>query len=700
VIPCAGPERRARFLRLFAAISGSVLLLPPMVCAQTQSLEPPSATGVVDDTAKIDAEFLGGDLQGNMPDIGVEWPDLAAPLNAPVPDQAAPATEGPPQQVATPAPAPDTGGPVAEEVIADDGSEHRYSVIVNGLDKIADDQFRSRFDELSLLAEGKGKPANIAQINRRMQQDALVLNSLMASKGYHDALIRQRVAPADAGSDGRPTVIFDIIPGQQFLLSRVSVNSLADIELKIPAIRNSFPVDVNDPLDAERILAAQQQLISTLGENGFPFARVEEPEVAVDYEARRGELDMIVASGGYRVFGSMIIKPTVKPMFSAKHLQRLARFDPGSPYSASAVDDLRRAIVTTGLVSSVKIQPVDAGDDQHVNLDVAVEPGPMHTIAGEAGYGTGEGYRVAASWQHRNFFPPEGAVTVRALAGTKEQLLGLSYRRNNFIRRDQLLTGAVTAQHVVYDAYTARTFTLAAGLERQTNIIFQKKWVWGLGTEFIVTREKDVFGAGVARSTRNYFIAALPLNLNYDGSDDLLNPTRGFRLGARVSPELSTQSGPFQYVRAQVDVSGYVPVSNKLVFASRVRAGSITGENVQRIAPSRRFYSGGGASVRGYSYQGLGPKDAANDPEGGKSLIEFSLEARVRFGNIGVVPFIDAGNISSKFLPRFKDMRFGTGIGLRYYSSFGPVRVDIGTPLQRKVGESRLAVYVSLGQAF
>ena len=102
-----------------------------------------------------------------------------------------------------------------------------------------------------------------------------------------------------------------------------------------------------------------------------------------------------------------------------------------------------------------------------------------------------------------------------------------------------------------------------------------------------------------------------------------------------------------------------------------------------------------------HGYQAIGPRFGPNDnPVGGKSLAEFSLEARVRFGNFGVVPFVDAGNISTTFLPRFRDLRVGAGLGVRYYSSFGPIRVDVGTPINPQSGDPKVAVYVSLGQAF
>ena len=342
------------------------------------------------------------------------------------------------------------------------------------------------------------------------------------------------------------------------------------------------------------------------------------------------------------------------------------------------------------------ITPVATRDPGVVDVDVQIDRAPPRTIAGELGYSTGEGVRVEASWTHRNLIKPEGAVTFRGVLGTKEQSLGATLRQANFNARDRVLTAQVVASHSVYDAYDARTFDMGAGLERQTNIIWQKTWTWSIGTEFVGTSERHTGDP----TRKTYLVAALPTGLSYDGSDDLLNPTRGFRLAVHISPELSLQAGTHTYAKTQLDASAYQPLGTRFVFAERIRLGSIDGVARDSIAPSRRYYAGGGGSIRGYGYQKIGPVDRNGDPLGGKSLTEFSLETRVRFGNFGVVPFLDGGNLYASSIPKFSKFRYGTGIGVRYYSSFGPIRVDVGTPLNRRPGESRVAVYVSLGQAF
>ncbi|MBG6117127.1 translocation and assembly module TamA [Sphingobium sp. JAI105] len=661
------------------------LLLVPMLLAcpggaLAQSVAPPQA--VPDQSLDT------------MPDIGLDWPDMGQE------DRVKPLPADPADtQVATPDALPDAAQPVepVEEAatFADAGEERRYTVQLNGIDTIADATFKQRFEELSALRQGDGKPANLAQINRRIKEDNELLDRLLRAKGYYAARIRGAVAAPPAGSD-RLAVSFDIVPGTQYLLDSVDLTGLAETGDKEAQLRAAFPPKVGDPVDADAILAGRDALSVVLAETGFPFAKVDQPEVRIDHEERKGDLDIIITPGGYRSFGA--IRMNNEKLFSAHHVQEIARFHPGDPYKASDVEDLRRAIVATGLVSSVNLTPKEAGDGSHVDLAVDVRPAPLRTIAGQLGYGTGEGYRAEVSWQHRNFFPPEGAVTVRGVVGTQEQTASFTYRRNNFHRRDNVLTGLLSVSNIRRDAYDARTITLAGGLERQTNILFQKDWVWRIGAELIASDEADAFSGGARRT---FLIGAIPLSLTYDGSDDLLNPTKGFRLGGRFSPELSFQDKTFGYAKVQVDGSLYQPMGEKLVVAARARFGTILGSTVDQIAPSRRFYAGGGASVRGYGYQAIGPRFGVdNDPVGGKSLAEFSLEGRVRFGNFGVVPFIDAGNISTTFLPRFRDLRIGTGLGLRYYSNFGPIRIDVGTPINPQKGDPRVAVYVSLGQAF
>jgi translocation and assembly module TamA len=602
-----------------------------------------------------------------LPGLGVAWPDLSKAPEEPV----------------------EKGAPTALT------GETRYGYRVDGIDDVATSLLQDRFAQLSTLKANEGQPANAAQLDRRAREDATLLTTLLRGEGYYDARVTTRVEPA-----ARPLVVLDAEPGVLYKFNGVTLAGLDAAGAKAAALRKAFGIDAGDAVNADVVAAGETSLHTTITDRGFPFAVVGDPQIVVDRAAHTATLDVAVVPGAERRFGTVVMTAGSK-VFGADHVLDIARFTPGQPYDASALVDLRRALIQTGLVSSVKVEPVEGKDPGTVDIAVGLEPAPKHTIAGELGYGTGEGARAALSWTNRNLFPPEGALTLSGVLGTEEQSASVIFRRNNFDGRDRILTFQTVASNVKRDAYQARTLSLSGSLERQTNIFFQKKWTWSLGAELVASDERDVILDTGAPRRRTYFIGALPTVLSYDGSNDLLDPTRGFRLSGRFSPELSLEGTAFGYARFQLDASAYKTVVKGAVLAGRIRLGTIAGAPRDAIAPSRRFYAGGGASVRGYGYQDIGPRDPNNDPVGGRSLAEFSIEARVKtFGAFGVVPFFDGGNISTGLVPKVTDLRYGTGIGVRYYSNFGPIRIDVGTPVNPQKGDPRVAVYVSLGQAF
>src|SRR5688572_14834143 len=664
-----GEAREAARL-LCAAACGLALAAPGL--AQPA---PTSGPAELDPSAPLDP----------MPDLGVEWPDPGAadePLAVPLPEEIA-AEE-----------------PVVEPAVTDQaGAELRYAIAFEGLEPIGPtEELIASFEEQSVLHKDRDDAANAAQIDRRSRADAELLAELLRSQGYYDA----EVVPRIERTGGALLVVLEAKPGEQYRFQSVELPGLDAAGPQAASLREEFAVKPGDPVIAEEVIAANVALKVALGEQGFALAEIGEQEILIDHETRRAQLVLPVKTGPLASFGA--IRVSGRPPFSASHVARIARFQPGEPYKRSKVDDLRRALIATGLIASAEVRLVPAADGRTVDLAVHLDPAPMRTIAGELGYGTGEGIRAEASWQHRNFFNPEGALTVRGVAGTQEQLAGVQFRRSNFRRRDQVLNLHALASNTDRDAYEAKTIQIGGNIERQSNIIWHKKWTYSFGADLIATDERGVFDSLGVKNTKTFLIAAFPATLGYDDSDDLLDATRGFRLGGRISPEISAHGGSFAYSRAQIDASAYRPVSESVVAAGRIRLGTIIGADAMSIAPSRRLYAGGGGSVRGYGYQKLGPRELDGDPIGGGALAEFALEARVRLkafgGNFGVVPFLDGGTLTNDSWPKLSGWQFGAGLGVRYYSSFGPIRIDVGTPLNPREGDGPVAVTVSLGQAF
>ena len=597
-----------------------------------------------------------------------------------------------------------------------EGSENRLSrelVLVFPADEALfplRNEFIKRFEALSAIdsLDADGSQARLAA---QARADEELLQRMLRTYGYFDnQVIRSVLAPEgrDDGASDRPLVRFEIIPGNRFTVGAVDTGDLATTGADFDMLRAQYEVFPGDPISIDTIVNERLDLDLALGENGYPFAEVGEPSMLVDHARQEGDVTLPVSPGGKYSFGAIVSDD--EDFLSSRHLSRIARFEPGETHNLSDATDLRRAILATGLVGSVSVTPIEAappqdGEPGTVDMNVELTRAPLRTIAGSLGYSTEEGVRVAASWEHRNLFPPEGMLRVRGIAGTQEQLLGVTFRKNNFRRRDRILTVDAFASTLDYDAYDARTVSLVTNYERVSTLLFQKPLSWGLGLELVATGEREADANGILGPRETFLIAALPVHAQIDTSDDLLDPTKGFRIGGRISPEISDNNGSQSfYVRNQFDASYYQQVGNNVVIAGRTRVSSIPGASIADIAPSRRIYAGGGGSVRGYGYREIGPRNDLGDPSGGRSAVEFSLEARVQTGlmdgAIGVVPFIDAGSVSEDALPGFGNMKFGAGIGIRYQTNFGPIRLDVAAPLNPGPNDAPVAVYVALGQAF
>ena len=191
-----------------------------------------------------------------------------------------------------------------------------------------------------------------------------------------------------------------------------------------------------------------------------------------------------------------------------------------------------------------------------------------------------------------------------------------------------------------------------------------------------------------------------------DHSDNPLDPRQGWKLEAHVTPTDIQGDESLVYLKSQIQVTGYVPLDaqKEWVVAGRLHVGSIIGGTIPSVPAPDRFFAGGGGSVRGYSYQDIGPHYADNTPVGGLSLTESSIELRRRFGTSpwGAVLFFDAGSIAETVNPDFRHVDTAVGIGFRYHLNFAPIRADLAFPLQKASNNSQqpFQIYLSIGQSF
>ncbi len=718
--------------RMIVVLLAGTMLAPTAFAQNTTARRdppaPPATTSAQPSTGAIvpDSEFdtalpsLSGDINAPLePMSAFDTPKSATQPAPPAPLPTVPTSES--QQPAETLPdavlpeAPELAQPLTPlssfdvtpvEVAGVDDKravEIRYETVVKGLEKI---DSTGQFKALSALEEGDGKAANAAMVQARAKEDEQLAVRIMRAKGYYDGTATSAI---EQPPGQRLRAVVTASPGRQFTLGSIRIDTQPTVPPGL--VDRELPLKVGDAIDAERIQAAEANVSLKLPQQGYPFVEVGQRDILLDDTTVTGAYTLPVTTGPRSSFGTY--STTGKLAFDAEHVGVLARFKQGELYDNRKVDDLRAALVATGLFSGVSVEPqrtgqIAADGTEAVNLLVKQDAGPARTLAGEAGYGTGQGIRLEGSWTHRNLFPPEGALIVRGVAGTQEQGAGVTFRRSNAGRRDRTFQLLANASRTNYDAFEAFTGTLGIRWSYDSTPIWQKRFTYAYGAELIGTNEDTYDFDVAARRRKTYGIAALPLFAGFDTSDNLLNPTKGFRVKLNVSPEAAVQGAVRPYGRFMLEGTAYYPFGESIVIAGRARAGSIQGIARDDLAPSRRYYAGGGGSVRGFGFQELGPRtpevdedgNNLNRPIGGRSLNEFALEARYRFGNFGIVPFIDAGQVYESSLPKGSDLRFGAGIGGRFYTNFGPMRVDVATPIARRPGESKIALYISIGQAF
>jgi translocation and assembly module TamA len=639
--------------------------------------------------------------------------ELPAPIMMPAVEPLDPAllTPLPPLGGFDPAPRTDfTFTQVAQEGM-------RYRVEMEGL---APTGLEGSFRRLSGLYRGQNRPATAAQIASRARADEELLKRLLFSEGWYGATVEVTAdftkapdaAPTAASgargaADGRAEIRMLVVPGERYVWRQITLDLIPSDR---PELAEGFGLQVGDPIRAIDVEEAEGALLFRLNSMGYPFAEIGVRDVVLDQDAPKGTYLLTGDIGPPGVFGPIRLSG-FRP-FDERHAAVIARFRPGQPYDSRLVDDFRRALIATQLFGGVTVTPVDTGirEGEAAVTEIHVEgnKGPHRLLAGQIGFATQEGFRAEGTWRHRSFLKPEGMLTARAVLGTFEQRARGELLMGNWGQRDRALSVWADLSNELPPAYNAQTFALAGELERASTPIWQKRWTWSVGLGLAASRQRLRAtpdprnpSQGDFEDWRRFLFVTLPAQIGYDRSNDLLDPTTGYRLGLQVNPEVSREGSQVEtYARLFADGTIYQGIAENIVLAGRLRLGSVVGAELSSIAPTRRLYAGGGGSVRGFDFQGVGDLGLNGRPIGGRGLFEASTELRYRFGAFGVVGFVDAGSVNAGSMPSLDGTRFGAGVGARYYTSFGPIRMDVARAITRGPRDPAVALYISIGQAF
>ena len=557
-----------------------------------------------------------------------------------------------------------------------------------------------------LLALRNRPPPSLTALGRRMHDDEDRIRAILESEGYYNAEVASRIEEGEepaAGQAEHVAVVVTITAGQRYVLRRLvlDIGPRSD-DTSLPVLRNKSYLRASSGLEgkparAGTIIAAEDAALASLRAGGFAFARRGDRAVKVDHEAHAIDVTLPVKLGPDVVFGDVHVFGDTK--VKSSFVTNLVSWEPGARYDATRLELLRTTLVTAGLYSSVKIEPADTEDMANgapLDINVTVQDALHRTFGAGAKYARDKGAGASLSWENRNILGGGERLSV-TLDGTQiDQTALVTFTRPGFWAPTQTLKIATELHHQDTDAYREWGTINTAALERKLNDF----WVVSGGVSLDVADIKDV---GVSRRS---YLGGLPLTATWTTTDPLtpLDPTQGWRVSVAATPFGGDFDGSVFFFKSEAQASVYVPFDGvRTVLAARVKAGSIVGESTDNIPANRRFYGGGGGSIRGYGYQLVSPLAADNTPTGGRSLLEGSLEARYRItSSIGVVPFIDAGMTSRSSIPGADgQVRVAAGVGARYYTPVGPMRVDVAVPLNRRPGVDKgFQFYISFGQAF
>ena len=562
-----------------------------------------------------------------------------------------------------------------------------------------DSDLADLLDKVSELKTLEDKPpASEEALRGRADRDLGRLADAARSLGYWDAEFSYDI---DTGTDPAKVTV-TVKQGPLYHVASVTVLGPDGQPLLIPQDERKLPLKPGDPARTAPVVATETALVAALGDSGHPFVKVVDRRVQIDKDTQTMDVTYTLDPGAVMRFGPLAIEGLER--LDSAYVEGRLRWQRGEVYDASKVEETRRALIESGLFSTVRITPMaDPDNPADVRMTIDTTERLHRTIGIGLAYNTSQGAGARAFWENRNLFGNAEYLRVAADVGQQTDAFRANFRRPDFLAIDQDFLATAELANDTPVAYHSRRAIVSTGLERR----FSPALTAGIalqGTKANVVQLADVNSITAAQRTQHYTLVGVPAYLKLDETDNLLNPTRGYRGQLSLTPAHTLSRPTLNFISNLVSGSTYWALGSeeRAILAGRALLGSLDGAPLFQLPADQRIYAGGGGSIRPYGYQLAGPLDIGNKPIGGKSSLVLNLEARVKITeNIGVVPFVDAGSYYESPVPQVgRTLLYGVGLGLRYYSAFGPLRLDLATPLHKRSADSPIQVYISLGQAF
>jgi translocation and assembly module TamA len=543
----------------------------------------------------------------------------------------------------------------------------------------------------ALIGRARADAAQFAIVLHSLGYDSGSVAITVDGKATSDPTLLDALTQAPKGT----TVPVVVIPdkGPQYRLGAVAYPGLPD-GVATPQLRPGAPAL------AAPILAAAGTLRTALQNAGYAFATVSPPLAEADGANDTLDVTYTITPGPRVAIGAITFAGLTRadPAFLRRHL----KLRPGQRFSDTGLSDARDALLGLGVFAAVTPVPQQSGaKDGEVPILFRVTELKRHAVTLGLAYATDTGFTVSSSWEDRDVFRHAETLTLSVAASNYGGSDGTApgydikgvFGKPDFHVVGQTFTYTLEGIRQSLTPYNRTAIVTGPSLSLPLSPHVSLDYGLSFTTES-VTQE----GIG-----RHYVLAQLPLSLSYDTADSTLEPTHGVNATVSLTPTEPVVGGSGGFVIAQASAATYLPVEPDAggIIAIRALVGTIQGATQFQVPADQRFYAGGSGTVRGFSYQTIGPLFPDDTPEGGDAIDTGSLEFRQHvLKNFGVVPFVDAGQVSAGAAPFSGTLRVGVGVGARYYTGIGPIRLDIALPVNRTPGSGSFALYIGLGEAF
>jgi len=561
--------------------------------------------------------------------------------------------------------------------IADDAAGFRYQARLRGIEDVSLLQLLQSASQLVTLQDRP--PPSLVALERRARNDIDRLQKVLRSEAYYDAHIDYRI-----DAELTPVQVrIDILSGPRYRLRlyTITYSGEGSEDSSLPSEADGIGANSGQPARAELVLSARRRLLETLADIGRPLADIVRQSAVVDHADSSMSVTIEVTPGELSHFGALKVSGASK--VEVDYVKGFVPWQEGDIFDRRKLNQARNQLLGTGLFATVAFEyPSKVDVDGKLPVTIGLEERKHRSIGVAGRWSTDEGFAFEGEWEHRNIFGREELLSLSIEVGEIKQEFSAVFKKPHYLRRDQdlLANGALPFEDT--DAYHGPLTRYFAGLQRKVS----QKWnvVAGIPVEF--SNLTDLQG------TRDFFL-------------DRLDPSGGTRLRLSLNPYHGNGEDDVKFVTAQLGLTGYyaIDAAKRYILAGRTRFGSTVGEATEDLPANKRFYAGGGSSIRGYQFQSVGPLGVNNTPLGGRSLFEISTEIRIKLSDtLGAAIFIDGGNVDDSELPDFStDLQWAIGFGGRYFTTFGPIRVDFGFPLNPRDGiDDSMQLYISIGQAF